>query len=254
MAVNEPAAVTANEPTPAASEPAHCRLVQDTPGQPGEVELHVEVIVDGLEIPWGLAILPNGDLLLTERPGRVRLIQGGEIVPEPVLGVSTLPPLYGIDLLGSEGGLLGLLLPPECATNRLFYIFYNIDNDDGVQIVRIKRYALSGDGRSAAFDRVSIDALPAGLHHQGGRMRLGPDGMLYVGVGAYKPRDAQDGGTLAPWHLGGKVAQNGPGSRHPRRQPGPGQLYLRQRNPQHPGLRLVRRQTHRDDRAWSFRH
>ncbi len=46
---------------------------------------------------------------------------------------------------------------------------------------------------------MSIDALPAGLHHQGGHMRLGPDGMLYVGVGAYEPRDAQDAGTLAPW-------------------------------------------------------
>ncbi len=167
MAVNEPAAVTANEPTAAASEPAQCRLVQDAPGQPGEVKLHVEVIVDGLEIPWGLAILPNGDLLLTERPGRVRLIQGGEIMPEPVLefGVSMPPSLYGIDLLGSEAGLLGLILHPEFATNRLFYLFYNIYNQDGVQIGRIERYALSGDGRSAAFDRVILVGLPAGLHH-----------------------------------------------------------------------------------------
>ncbi len=115
MAVNEPAAVTANEPTPAASEPAQCQLVQDAPGQPGEVDLHVEVIAEGLKIPWGLAILANRDLLLTERPGRVRLIQGGEIVPVPVLefGVSMPPPLYGIDLLGSDAGLLGLLLPPN---------------------------------------------------------------------------------------------------------------------------------------------
>ena len=188
-----------DEPTPMKAKPASCQLVQGEPGQPGEVPLNVEVIAEGLEIPWGLAILPSGDLLVTERPGRVRLIHGGEVVSEPVLefGVSMPPPLYGIPLLGSEGGLLGLLLHPEFATNRKFYLFYNIDNEDDVQIGRIERYALSDDGSSATLDRVIVDNLPAGLHHQGGRMRIGPDGMLYVGVGAYDPHDAQDPDTLA---------------------------------------------------------
>ena len=197
-AVSEPTP-TAPGPTPAASETASCQLVRDAPGPPGEVDLHVEVVVDGLEIPWGLAILPSGDMLVTERPGRLRLVRDGEVVPQPVLefGVSMPPPLYGLDLLGSEGGLLGVLLHPEFADNRLFYLFYNIDNADGVQTGRIERYTLSGDGRSAALDRVILDDLPAGIHHQGGRMRLGPDGMLYVGVGAYEPQDAQDPDTLA---------------------------------------------------------
>ena len=184
-----------------AAEPASasCRLVQGEPGQPGEAQLHVEVIAEDLEIPWGLAILPNGDMLVTERPGRVRLIQNGEVVPEPVLefGVSILPPLFGNPLAGSEGGLLGVLLHPEFAANRQFYLFYNIDNEEGVQIGQIGRYVLSGDGRSATFDRVILDDLPAGLHHQGGRMRIGPDGMLYVGIGAYDPPEAQSPDTLA---------------------------------------------------------
>ena len=186
-----------------AAEPASasCRLVpgQSEPGQPGEVALNVEVVVDNLEIPWGLAILPNGDMLVTERPGRVRLIQNGEVVPEPVLefGVSILPPLFGNPLAGSEGGLLGIVLHPEFAVNRQFYLFYNIDNADGVQIGQIARYALSDDGRSATFDRVMMDNLPAGLHHQGGRMRVGPDGMLYVGIGAYDPPEAQSPDTVA---------------------------------------------------------
>ncbi len=181
------------------SETAPCRLVQGEPGQPGTVELHVEVMADGLEIPWGLAILPSGDLLVTERPGRVRLIQDGEVVPEPVLefGVSMPPPLLGIPLLGSEGGLLGVLLHPEFVTNRQFYLFYNIDNENDMQIGRIERHVLSDDGRSATFDRVILDDLPAGLHHQGGRMQIGPDGMLYVGVGAYHPPEAQNPDSLA---------------------------------------------------------
>ena len=184
-----------------AAEPgsASCRSITGEPGQPGEVELHVEVIAEDLEVPWGLAILPNGDMLVTERPGRMRLIQDGEVVPEPVLefGVSILPPLFGNVLAGSEGGLLGVLLHPEFDKNRLFYIFYNIDNADGVSVGRIERYALSADGRSTKLDRLIMDELPAGLHHQGGRMRIGPDGMLYVGIGAYDPPEAQNPDTPA---------------------------------------------------------
>ena len=223
------------EPPQAPSEP-ECRLIQGDPGPPGEVGLHVEVIVDGLEIPWGLAILPSGDLLVTERPGRVRLIQDGEIVPEPVLefGVSILPPLFGNALAGSEGGLLGILLHPEFAANRQFYLFYNIDNEDGISVGRIERYALSEDGRSATLDRVILDDLPAGLHHQGGRMHIGPDGMLYVGIGAYDPPEAQNPDVLA-----GKLLRMDLDGGIPPGQPGPGQLHLRQRNTQHPGLRLV---------------
>ncbi len=188
-----------SEQYPVKTQPTSCQLVQGESGQPGEIPLRVEVVTDGLEIPWGLVILPSGDLLVTERPGRVRLIQEGELVPEPVLefGVSMPPPLYGIPLLGSEGGLLGLLLHPEFVANHQFYLFYNIDNEDDIQIGRIERYVLAGDGHSATLDRVILNDLPAGLHHQGGRMRIGPDGMLYVGVGAYDPHDAQKPDTLA---------------------------------------------------------
>ena len=186
-------------PVPVTAESASCRMVQGDPGQLGQVKLHVEVVADGLEIPWGLAMLPSGDLLVTERPGRVRLIQAGEIVPEPVLefNVPMPPPLYDTPRLGSEGGLLGLLLHPEFAANRQFYLFYNLDKEDDLQVGRIECHVLSDDGRSAQFDRVIIDDLPAGLHHQGGRMRLGPDGMLYAGVGAYLPHDAQNPDSLA---------------------------------------------------------
>ena len=62
------------------------------------------------------------------------------------------PPLGGHPIAGSEGGLLGLLLHPEFDTNRQFYVFYNADNADGVQVGRIERYVLSDDGRSATLD------------------------------------------------------------------------------------------------------
>jgi glucose/arabinose dehydrogenase len=120
-------------------------------------------------------------------------------VPDPVLQprVELPPPLFGIDRLGPEGGLLGIALHPDFARNRQFYLFYNLVGDDGDFIGRVERFVLADDGRSATPDRVILDDLPAGVHHQGGRMHIGPDGMLYVGVGAFDPWDAQDPDTLA---------------------------------------------------------
>jgi len=177
-------------PEPGAHE---CTFVEGPPAPLGETPLQVDVIANGLEVPWGLALLPDGDMLVTERPGRLRLIADGQLVGEPVLvvDVSIPPPLFGVDTLVSEGGLLGVLLHPDFEQNRLFYLFSNA-NKEGAEISRIDRFVLADDARSAAFERNIIDDLPAGVHHQGGRMHLGPDGLLYVGVGAWEPERAQD--------------------------------------------------------------
>lgn len=176
-----------------------CVLVEGEPGPVGDVSVKVEVVAEGLEVPWGIGFLPGGDILITERPGRVRLIRDGELVAEPVLEieVARLPPLRGIEVFNSEGGLLGLLMHPGFESNRQFYIFYNTATPEAPVVGRIARYVLSADGLSASLDRVIVDDLPAGLHHQGGRMHIGPDGMLYVGVGAYDPWQAQDPDSLA---------------------------------------------------------
>jgi len=64
-----------------------CTLNEDGPGPDGALDLEVEVVAEGLEVPWALAFLPNGDILVTERPGRLRLIREGEVLPAPVLEV-----------------------------------------------------------------------------------------------------------------------------------------------------------------------
>lgn len=197
-----PAPTTSSSPTTSVAAAAplpECQLVQGSPGEIGATTIDATVVVDGLETPWGLAFLPNGDMLVTERPGRVRLIRDGELLTDPVLEieVTRLPPLGGIEVFGSEGGLLGLLLHPEFETNRHFYVFYNTATSEEESIGRLARYALSEDATTATLDRVILDDLPAGLHHQGGRMHIGPDGMLYVGVGAYTPEFAQDPTSLA---------------------------------------------------------
>ena len=77
----------------------------DTWGPDGKLPLRAETVVSGLEVPWSFAFLPGGDVLVSERPGRVRLLHGGKLAPDPVLTVKTAE--------SSEGGLLGIAVNPR---------------------------------------------------------------------------------------------------------------------------------------------
>src|ERR671911_682919 len=90
-------------------------------------EIRLETIAEGLDHPWSLAFLPDGRMLVTERPGRLRYVDGeGRISP----------PLHGLPQVFSEGqgGLLDIPLDPEFATNRLIYISYGEPGEDGASI------------------------------------------------------------------------------------------------------------------------
>jgi glucose/arabinose dehydrogenase len=166
-----------------AADPS-CRLVDQDFGPAGTVGVKAEEVVSGLEVPWGLAFLPNGDMLVTERPGRVRLVQSGKLVVAPVatIAVST----------EAESGLLGIALHPDFATNRFFYLYETV-NKNGSRVNRVERMKLSADGLTAASDKIIFDDASAAQYHDGGRIRFGPDGMLYVGVGdAREPDVAQN--------------------------------------------------------------
>ncbi|AFZ14831.1 hypothetical protein Cri9333_4026 [Crinalium epipsammum PCC 9333] len=69
--------------TQAVAQETACTLVRDGFGTPGQVKLRVEEVATGLEVPWGIAFLPNRDMLVTERPGRVRLVRKGKLQPQP---------------------------------------------------------------------------------------------------------------------------------------------------------------------------
>src|SRR3954469_15504059 len=86
------------------STEAPCVFVAEGYGPPGMAPLRAETVVSGLEVPWGIAFLPGGDWLVTERPGRVRLVRKGSVVPEPVLQIDVGA--------GGEGGLLGIAASP----------------------------------------------------------------------------------------------------------------------------------------------
>ncbi|OFZ19195.1 MAG: hypothetical protein A2X94_11265 [Bdellovibrionales bacterium GWB1_55_8] len=170
------------------STPA-CELVEAGWGSAGQVQLKVETLVSGLEVPWGIGFLPGGDYLVTERPGRIRLVRGGKLIEKPVAQLEVGE--------AGEGGLLGIAIDPDFKANRSFFVYYTAAGDAG-DVNRVERFRLSADHLSATSDRVILDNIPAGTFHDGGRLRFGPDGMLYVGTGDARESElAQQRDSLA---------------------------------------------------------
>lgn len=188
---------------------ATCTLSSDGFGPKGTVSVKAEEVASGLEVPWGLAFLPNGDLLITERPGRVRLLRGGQLQATPVVTVAVSQV--------AESGLLGIALHPDFATNRFFYLYATVDKA-GTPVNRVERFKLAADGLTAATDKIIFDGAAAAQFHDGGRIRFGPDGMLYVGIGdAREPDRAQD-----PRSPNGKLLRLTPEGDIPADNPTPG--------------------------------
>lgn len=132
----------------------------------------VETVAEGLEVPWGFAFLPSGDLLFTERPGRVRLIENGKLRAEPIFTVPDVEP-------SSESGLMDISLHPRFSKNKFVYLAYAY-NEDGKH-VKIVRYTYNN--RSLKEDKIIIKKIPAAPNHAGTRCRFGPDGKLYITTG-----------------------------------------------------------------------
>jgi glucose/arabinose dehydrogenase len=135
-------------------------------------KFRVETVASGLEVPWAFAWLPNGDMLFTERPGRVRIIEKGKLRPEPVFTVPDVEPT-------GESGLMDITLHPAFASNGFIYLGYSY-NQDGKR-VKVVRYKYA-DGKFTE-PKVIIDNIPGAPNHSGLRCRFGPDGKLYIATG-----------------------------------------------------------------------
>lgn len=147
-------------------------------------------IVQGLEHPWSVAFLPGGDLLVTERPGRLRLIRGGKLDPTPVPGVPQVA-------ASGQGGLLDIALHPRFAENRLIYLSYAGRGAGGVS-TEVGRGNFIKD-RLVNFEKILVTRPKAhGGRHFGSRLIFDGAGMLYVTSGERgTPDRAQDIGDLA---------------------------------------------------------
>ncbi|WP_372727972.1 sorbosone dehydrogenase family protein [Nocardioides sp.] len=148
----------------------------------------VETVASGLSVPWGLAFLPNGDAVVTERDnGRVLLLSGPD---------HTLRDLGTLDETRPQGeaGLLGVAVSPDFETDRRLFFYLTTDEDN--RIVS----ATYDDGRLGATTPV-LTGIPNGFIHDGGRLAFGPDGHLYASTGEIgEPELAQDLDSL-----GGKI-------------------------------------------------
>lgn len=129
----------------------------------------IEIIAENLNIPWEIAFLPSGELLVTERPGQLLKI-GADHTPIPINGVAHV----------GEGGLLGLALHPNFSDNQLLYLYLTTRTQDGLTN-RVERYRLV---ENALTDRkVILEHIPGAQYHDGGRIKFGPDGKLYITTG-----------------------------------------------------------------------
>ena len=144
----------------------------------------LEDVVTGLEVPWAVAFVDADTFFVTERPGRVRLVDGGELREEPVAEPD-------VDATG-EGGLLGIALHPDFPEQRWAYLYAT--TDDGNEVTRWR----VGEDLTFADPEVLIDRIPSARNHDGGRIAFGPDGMLHIGTGdAAEPELAADLDSLA---------------------------------------------------------
>jgi glucose/arabinose dehydrogenase len=141
--------------------------------RPEHRNLRVVIVARGLEQPWSLAFLPGGDMLVTERPGRLRLIKGGKLDPSPVKGVPTVR-------TGGLQGLMDVVLHPRFADNRFVYLSYHrpAGEDAGETVLARGRW----DG-SALVDVRDIFATGA-TGTEGSRIGFARDGMLHMTISA----------------------------------------------------------------------
>ncbi|WP_367568035.1 sorbosone dehydrogenase family protein [Lacrimispora sp.] len=181
----------------------------------------IQTIAENLHIPWAIDISEDGRLFFTERSGNLRVIENGTLNPVPVY-------IFNSPFVSTgEGGLMGLALDRDFLSNGYIYLMYTYQENGGLynRVVRMRI-----QDNTASGEEIILDQIPAGQNHNGGRIKVGPDGYLYITAGDAGDRYlAQDINSLA-----GKILRIGTDGSIPPDNPFPGSpVYaLGLRNPQ----------------------
>lgn len=167
----------------------------------------VETVATGLEVPWAMALAPDGRLFVTERPGRIRVIVADTLRADPWATLAVREE--------GEAGLMGLALAPDFASSGHVYVVGTFESGGGL-VNRVMRFTeVAGRGTDP---RVIIDDIPAARFHAGDAIAFGADGMLYLATGdAREPESARD-----PTSLAGKILRYRPDGTPPPDNPSPG--------------------------------
>ena len=176
------------------------------PGVRTEVAMAHTVVASGLVEPWGLALLPDGRWLVTERPGRLRIITAAGAVGEPITGLPAVDPR-------GQGGLLDVVIGPSFGQDRMIYWSY-AEPREGGNGTAVARGRLSADGTQVEGVQVLFRASPTydGVLHYGSSLAFSSDGKLFITLGersdAPMRPQAQDLGS----HMGKTIRINADGS------------------------------------------
>jgi aldose sugar dehydrogenase len=161
-------------------------------------------VATNLQVPWSVAWPDATTMLVTERPGRIRVIENGQLRAAPVGQVSVTA--------AGEGGLMGIVVHPNFATERFAYIMYTAPSGN-----RVSRFPV-GANYDFGAEQILIDNIPQGVFHDGGEIAFGPDGKLYIATG-YGPNQNLAADTTSPL---GKILRLEPDGSVPADNPFPG--------------------------------
>ena len=162
--------------------------VASAQGSAGQaLQFRVETVASDLEVPWDMVFTPDGRIFFTERPGRVRVIEQGQLRSQPLLTIAD------VEATG-ESGLMAITLHPQFASNGWLYLAYAYNS--GGQRVRVVRFR---EAKVVLTDHtLIIENIPAARNHAGTALGFGPDGKLYVTTGDATERNlAQQLDSLA---------------------------------------------------------
>jgi aldose sugar dehydrogenase len=175
--------------------------------RPEDHQFRVVTVASGLQHPWGVAFLPDGAILVTERPGQVRLIRNGELQQQPIPG--------GPQVRASgQGGLLDVALHPDFASNRLVYFTYSKPGDGGATTA-LARARFDGTSLTELRDVFVAEAWSTAGQHFGSRIAFDRQGMVYFsvgdrGAGTRAQNLADHVGTVMRLHDDGRVPPDNP--------------------------------------------
>ncbi|MEV5807476.1 PQQ-dependent sugar dehydrogenase [Streptomyces parvulus] len=183
--------------TTAQSSPSAPAAGQTPPPAKGSVKV-LRTVATGLDSPWGLAPVPGGDLLVSSRDDATITR-----VDEKNGDTTELGEVPGVSAAG-EGGLLGIALSPDYASDHMIYAYYTSASDN--RVVRMLYDEKKPAGEQLGAPDTVFRGIPKGMIHNGGRIAFGPDGMLYAGTG----ESGDTGLSQDKESLGGKILRMTP--------------------------------------------